>query len=66
MGFDIRFPLGFFFGIVGLLLAGYGALGSPESMLPGATVNIDIVWGAVLLAFGALMLGLASRHRRHV
>ena len=29
-----------------------------------AGLNIDLVWGAVMAAFGALMLVLAALHRR--
>lgn len=57
MGLDLRLPIGALFLVIGLLLAGYGFLSSPG-------VPVDRWWGLVLVAFGALMLGLAYRGRR--
>jgi hypothetical protein len=56
MLFDVRLPIGLLFLAMGLLVGGYGVLGHPA---PSAGVNIDLVWGAVMGVFGALMLGLA-------
>jgi hypothetical protein len=58
MGLDIRWPIGLMFTVIGALLTGYGALKSAASIIPvaGANININLVWGIVLLVFGALML----------
>jgi len=61
---DLRTPLGALFGMVGALLAAYGAatLGQPGTAPTG--IPIDLVWGLVLLGFGLAMLALARRARR--
>src|SRR2546427_9228229 len=61
---DVRLPIGALFSVLGVLLAAYGAAtrGRPGTAPTG--VPIDLVWGLVLLAFGALMLALARRGMR--
>ena len=60
MSFDVRTPIGLLFAAIGLLVAGYGAIARPGA----AGINIDLVWGLVMVAFGAVMLGLAWLARR--
>ena len=50
MKLDIRYPLGLLFLIVGALLAAYGLM---------RHIRIDLWWGLVQVAFGAVILGLA-------
>jgi hypothetical protein len=50
MKLDIRYPLGFLFLVVGGLLAAYGVL---------RHIKIDLWWGLVQAAFGAVVLVLA-------
>ena len=54
MGLDIRWPIGFMFTLIGVLLAVYGAVDRAGSLSLG--ININLIWGVVLLVFGALML----------
>jgi hypothetical protein len=54
MGLDIRWPIGLMFSLIGLLLTGYGVLKAHESVSLG--ININLIWGVVLLVFGGLML----------
>lgn len=54
MGLDIRWPIGLMFALIGALLAAFGACDSAGSVSLG--ININLVWGAVLLVFGGLML----------
>lgn len=54
MGLDIRWPIGLMFTLIGVLLVGYGAMHSADSMRLG--MNINLIWGIVLLIFGVLML----------
>jgi len=54
MGLDIRWPIGLMFTLIGLLLTGYGAVKASASMSLG--ININLIWGIVLLVFGAAML----------
>jgi hypothetical protein len=59
MGLDIRWPIGLMFTLIGALLAGYGAVkgATPVSL----DININLIWGIVLLVFGVLMLAGAIR-----
>ena len=54
MGLDIRWPIGLMFTLIGALLSAYGAFKSADSMSLG--ININLMWGIVLLVFGAGML----------
>lgn len=59
MGLDIRWPIGLMFSIIGVLLTGYGLLDRTGSL--SLDININLVWGIVLLVFGAFMLIMAVR-----
>ena len=54
MGLDIRWPIGLMFTLIGALLAAFGLAKGDESVSLG--ININLIWGAVLLVFGVLML----------
>lgn len=54
MGLDIRWPIGLMFSLIGLLLTAFGAVNATGSQSLG--ININLVWGIVLLAFGVFML----------
>jgi hypothetical protein len=62
-GMDIRAPLGGLFLLLGLMLAGYGLLasgsGGPSDTTSGT--NVNLWWGLVMVAFGAVMLLLSRR-----
>jgi hypothetical protein len=62
MTLDIRIPIGLLFSAIGALIFGYGLWGDAPSR--AADISIDVAWGAVLVAFGVGMLGLAWWHRR--
>jgi hypothetical protein len=65
MGLDIRTPIGALFLIIGTMLAGAGLFGAPKTLAGGALdVNIDLIWGAAMAAFGVVMLVLAASARR--
>jgi hypothetical protein len=54
MGLDIRWPIGLMFSLIGVLLIITGAAnGASERAL---NININLIWGVVLLIFGGLML----------
>lgn len=63
MGLDIRWPIGLMFSLVGVLMVGYGlATGSNAEMYQRSLgININVVWGLVLLVFGGLMTFFAWR-----
>ena len=58
MGLDIRWPIGLMFTLIGVLLTGYGVLNRAASLSQagGSEININLVWGIVLLVFGTGML----------
>jgi hypothetical protein len=58
MGLDIRWPIGLMFTLIGVLLTGFGALNRAGSVtkIEGQDININLIWGIVLLMFGVLML----------
>jgi len=61
MGLDIRLPIGMMFTLIGLLLAVSGFLTKDDAAKYQCSlgININLIWGAVLLVFGGLMLSLA-------
>ena len=65
-GLDVRIPLGAMFAVLGALLSGYGLLTdhSAELYRRSLTVNVNLWWGLVMLAFGAVLLALARRGRQ--
>ncbi len=64
MGLDLRFPIGLLMGIVGLLMTGYGLTSGEEVYKRSLGININLVWGSVLLVFGLLMLYASRRSFR--
>jgi hypothetical protein len=54
MGLDIRWPIGLMFTLIGVLLTAYGAVNAAGSQSLG--ININLIWGVVLLVFGIFML----------
>ena len=57
MGLDLRKPIGFFFLLLGVILVGHGFLTRGAEMYAKSLgININLVWGAVLIVFGLLML----------
>jgi hypothetical protein len=64
MGIDIRLPLGILFLLVGSVLVVYGAASDPSLYRQSLGINVNLYWGVVLLAFGALMYALSRRAAR--
>ena len=64
MGLDIRLPIGLMFVALGLLLAGYGAIGDKSIYAQSLGININLIWGSVLLVFGVLMALAGMRGRK--
>ncbi len=64
MTLDLRIPIGLLFGVLGVLLLGYGAATGPETYRQSLGINVNAWWGLALLVFGLAMLGLAWRAGR--
>jgi hypothetical protein len=62
MNLDLRIPMGLMFSIVGAILTIYGAAtnGSPI-YAKSVGMNINLVWGVVMLVFGVTMFALGRR-----
>ena len=58
MGLDIRWPIGLMFTLIGAILVVYGAMTGkdPEMYKRSLDMNINLIWGALLLAFGLIMV----------
>ena len=63
MGLDIRWPIGLMFTLIGALLTGFGLFKTTLSTIQvaGQSVNINLIWGVVLIVFGVAMLFGAIR-----
>lgn len=59
MSLDIRIPTGLLFGIIGAILVVFGLVSDKAIYVKSLDINVNFWWGLVLLAFAALMLGLA-------
>lgn len=55
MGLDIRWPIGLMFTLIGVLLSIYGAVVKSDHAI-SLGININLIWGIVLLVFGVFML----------
>ena len=64
MGLDIRFPVGFMFTLAGAILVVYGMISDPSIYGRSLGININLLWGSVLLGFGLVMLWIARRAGR--
>lgn len=64
MNFDIRIPIGAMFSIIGALLVGYGMFADAEIYRRSFSLNLNLLWGGVLLLFGGVMWSLGRRGSR--
>jgi hypothetical protein len=64
MGLDIRLSIGLMFGILGVLLAGFGLFGDKSIYERSLGININLIWGTVLIGFSLILLWLGSRKGR--
>ena len=65
MNFDLRLPIGILFSLFGAILAIFGAITRNDAKLyeKSLAININLVWGLVMLVFGVAMLAFALRGR---
>jgi hypothetical protein len=63
---DLRIPLGLMFSIVGALLTIYGAFTRGSSLYDrSAGLDINLIWGAVMLVFGLTMFLMGRYSGKH-
>jgi hypothetical protein len=61
MGLDVRLPIGLLFSAIGIALCLYGLVSDAAIYQRSLGINVNLLWGAVLVVFGALMLFLGLR-----
>jgi hypothetical protein len=61
MKLDLHIPIGLMFGIIGVALVAYGLASDRAIYARSLGINVNLWWGLVLVAFGAVMLALARR-----
>jgi hypothetical protein len=60
---DLRLPIGGLFVTLGVMLAGFGIVtrGETAMYVKSAGININLIWGIVMLITGVIFLALAKR-----
>lgn len=63
---DLRLPIGGLFLVLGAILGVYGLITNGDTAMyeRSGGLNINLVWGGVMLAFGSIFYGLAQRAAR--
>jgi putative Mn2+ efflux pump MntP len=63
MGLDIRWPIGLMFSLIGVMMTIYGLVtgSKAEVYQRSLDINVNLIWGIVLLVFGAAMLIMAIK-----
>jgi hypothetical protein len=61
MQLDVRIPVGLMLATMGVLLVGYGLFGDHAIYARSLGININAVWGSVLIAVASVLLALARR-----
>jgi len=62
--FDLRFPLGWLFAVLGALLVFAGLRATPSADARSLGININLIWGVVMITFALVCLWLARRAAR--
>ncbi|GAC1359095.1 MAG: hypothetical protein NVSMB3_06490 [Acidobacteriaceae bacterium] len=65
MGLDIRIPLGLIFLAIGGIMAVYGLFtrGSATLYAKSLDININLIWGSMMLVFGLIMFFVGRRRK---
>jgi hypothetical protein len=61
MRLDVRVPVGLMLAAMGALIAGYGLFGDQAIYARSLGINVNAIWGSVLLGVSAVLLLLARR-----
>lgn len=65
MNLDLRIPMGLMFTIVGVIMSVYGFFTRGSAIYErSAGLNINLIWGVVMLIFGLTMFTLGRRADR--
>ncbi len=63
---DLRLPIGGLFLVLGTILSVYGLVTNGDTAMyeRSGGLNINLVWGGVMVVFGSIFYGLAQRAAR--
>jgi hypothetical protein len=63
---DIRIPIGLMFTIIGILISVFGfvTISNTEMYHKSLGINVNIIMGLLMLAFGIVMLYFARRKKK--
>jgi hypothetical protein len=65
MNLDVRLPMGLLFAIIGAILIVHGFTADPAIFNTHSLgININVRWGIIILAFGAIMLFLSRKKQQ--
>jgi hypothetical protein len=64
MNLDIRIPIGLMFAVIGVIMVIFGLVSDPKIYERSLGINVNVVWGCVLVVFSAFMLAMAYRAYR--
>ncbi len=64
MRLDLRIPIGLMFLLFGVILAVYGVVSKAAIYQRSLGINVNLVWGLVLVVFGVSMLALARNRSK--
>lgn len=66
MNLDLRIPMGLMFSIVGAILTIFGVVSRGSAIYArSAGMNINLIWGVVMLVFGVTMFLLGRNADAH-
>jgi hypothetical protein len=66
MHLDVRLPIGLLFCVLGALLLIFGAVSDAALYQRSLDINVNLLWGGVLLGFGIIMLILGRRSLKNL
>ena len=63
---DIRIPIGLMFTIVGFIITVFGIMTNSDTAMyqKSLSINVNLIMGLVMLAFGGLMLYLSRKKKQ--
>ena len=64
MRLDVRLPVGLMFATIGALLTGYGVAGDQSIYARSLGINVNLIWGLVMMAAGVCFLLLSAHERK--
>ena len=63
---DLRYPIGLLFVVLGIILAAYGMMtvNNTAMYVQSGGININLIWGLIMILFGAVVSAFAFRAGR--